>query len=216
MLSAAWPLTESAHKHPHPLCAHARTHIHILHATLCLSSYSRVRASRANADIDMDKMMSSGATPQRAQSAVYGGGAGAGGDWGWYSPYPTSRFEGSIALHYLVPLMNLCVRCILPKTTLGLSSVAALPDMMVGVMRICVRVRVLVLVRVLVRVRASASACACVTEGSSHQRKKPCTPTDPRTTHTPGAQRGFKRGVRAVHAALRTGARGADDKLADA
>jgi len=112
----------------------------------------------------MDTIISSGATPQRAQPAACGGGAGAGGDWGWYSPYPTSRFEGSIALHYLVPLMNLCVRCILPKTTLGLSSVAALPDIMVRVMRICVRI----CVRVRVRVRAWVFASACVTERSSH------------------------------------------------
>jgi hypothetical protein len=81
--------------------------------------------------------VTSGATPQRAHPPAGGGGrARGGGDWGWYTPYPTSRFEGSIAFHYLVPLMNLCLRCILPKTALGLSSVAALPDMLVRV--VCV------------------------------------------------------------------------------
>ena len=52
------------------------------------------------------------------------------GGWGWYSSYPTSRFEGTMAFHYLVPLVNVCMKGILAKAFAGSASVSTFPDML--------------------------------------------------------------------------------------
>ena len=50
--------------------------------------------------------------------------------WGWYSPYPTARFQGAMALHYLEPLVKVCLNSILAKATVGLACISRLPDML--------------------------------------------------------------------------------------
>ena len=92
----------------------------LMFPSLYLPKYSPLEnRGRANFEMDLDSMPF-GEDGQRTRVA----------GWGWYSPYPMSRFEGDMAFHYLVPFVNLCARCIMHKTAAGLPSVATLPDML--------------------------------------------------------------------------------------